>query len=350
MKKKIRKLLLPGFAALFLVFQSGAGTAAADAVSGSMETHDATTDTLDVSAEDAFDSDEDAGSAKADKGESAVDLILDSEEKKNWRRGKWIDGCYFNKRGQKMASLEEADRAALPVIAGIRQKKILYIGSSRTAQMRREINDPEVLFYGCGGSGFRWFFVQLLTGEKGRVREPAYLVIRAFLTVHPQGCVIIDMGGNDLHNIEAYVGFYRDLLKRYPRATFYFQGILPRETGDPSNIKRRNFNLRMAEEFPRQAINLYDNVYAFPDFETIDGTHYSPLLNRRVYQMTMDAIGRKVNVNVDTGMVLTGENLESAQATDSSGTQKTEKNQDGSDSNSGKNKKKNTKKNTNKNA
>ena len=228
--------------------------------------------------------------AETDPGEVSVDYEL----KRNWKRGTWVDGRYINRKGQVMADIREADMLPLPTIRGIMKKKILYVGSSRTYQASQAVDDPDVLFHWCGGSGFRWFFVPLR--NHGKMRRPAYLMIRTFLAAHPDGTVIIEMGGNDLHNIEAYVGFYRELLARFPTATIWFKGILPRAVGNPSNERRRAFNMRLQQEFPGHVIHQFDEVYAYPDFGTIDGTHYSKELNRRIYQSMMNMIGRAVVV------------------------------------------------------
>ena len=235
-----------------------------------------------------------APGAEAGDKTDEVDVSIDYELKKNWKRGTWVDGRYINRKGQVMADIREADMLPLPTIRGIMKKKILYVGSSRTYQASQAVDDPDVLFHWCGGSGFRWFFVPLR--NHGKMRRPAYLMIRTFLAAHPDGTVIIEMGGNDLHNIEAYVGFYRELLARFPTATIWFKGILPREVGTPSNERRRAFNVRLQKEFPGHVINQYDEVYAYPDFGTIDGTHYSKELNRRIYQSMMNMIGRAVVV------------------------------------------------------
>lgn len=241
--------------------------------------------------------------AAGDAGQGADDAGLSYEDRKNWHRGKWVDGSYVNDQGVVMASLAQANLEPIPKIAGIKKKKILFIGSSRTEQISRSVRDDEVLFYGCGTSGFRWFFQRLTTGSKAEKREPAYQVIRAFLRAHPKGPVIIDMGGNDVHNLEAYLGFYRDLLNQYPAAVIWFQGILPKAVVNEERDRRREFNLLLGNAFPGHVINLYDQVRAFPDFSTTDGTHYPDRLNRRIYQMIMDTIGRKVTVNMKNGKV-----------------------------------------------
>ena len=222
--------------------------------------------------------------AAEDAGQGADDAGLSYEDRKNWHRGKWVDGSYVNDQGVVMASLAQANLEPIPKIAGIKKKKILFIGSSRTEQISRSVRDDEVLFYGCGTSGFRWFFQRLTTGSKAEKREPAYQVIRAFLRAHPKGPVIIDMGGNDVHNLEAYLGFYRDLLNQYPAAVIW--------------SKLRRFALASRNSHS----NSCGHASGVSNASRTSST-YPDRLNRRIYQMIMDTIGRKVTVNMKNGKV-----------------------------------------------
>ena len=89
----------------------------------------------------------------------------------------------------------------------------------------------------------------------------------------------------------------------YPRVKFYFRGVPPRDIGDPKNGKRLEFNRRLESAVPGHVINLFEEIYTFPEFVTVDGAHFSEEVTRRIYQLTMDAIGRKVKVNVKNGKV-----------------------------------------------
>lgn len=228
-------------------------------------------------------------------------LAMAEKKSQRWVNGVWVEGSYVNDKGETLATLEEADKKPLPKIKNNSDYKILYIGASRTKNMKKAVKDNKVFFYYAGGKGFKWLFNSCGKGKKKRY--PAYLVIRSFLNANPKRTVIIDLGGNDLHNLSAYIGFYKDLLKNYPDTTFYFMGVLPRSKGNISNPVRRMFDMRLETEFPDNTINLFDKVYKLKGFKTVDGTHYGKRQNRIVYQMVMNAIGRKVKVNLNTGKV-----------------------------------------------
>ena len=220
-----------------------------------------------------------------------------SSKNSGWEGGTWENGRYINSEGKVKAKISTADKAKLPKLSGLQNKKILFIGASRTYRTSKAVKDSSVYFYGCGGATFKWFF------QKRRKKKPAYLVIRAFIKAHPRGTVIIDLGGNDLSNINAYIGFYRELIRKYPKVTFYFRGILPRSKDNKSNVSRKKFNRKLEEALPGHVINLYDKVYKMSGFKTVDGIHYPKKQNRRIYEWTMAEIGRYVSVNLSTGKV-----------------------------------------------
>ena len=223
------------------------------------------------------------------------------QQQDRWQKGTWEEDGYHDAKGRLLADMELALSNTDSVAGGSADYPILYIGASRTANTADAVRDSSVFFYHCGGAGFRWFFNKTYHGGKGK--EPALQVIRTYLAGRPDGTVIIDLGGNDLYNIKVYIGFYRQLISRYPQAHFWFMGILPRAKTCRTNRARRKFNLRLAKEFPGQVINLYDWVYRQPDFKTKDGIHYYRKLSRKIYKKTMEKIGRKVTVNPRTGKV-----------------------------------------------
>ena len=245
------------------------------------------------------------GKKKANKKRAALRAAYLEKEREilaaEWMGGTWEGTCYINEQGNIMADLKQENQEPLIRMKGLGKKSILYIGASHTERTKHAVKDPDVFFYGSPSACFRWFFYPRM--YLGKRVLPAYQVIRAFLKARPAGTVIIDMGGNDFKNVDIYIGFYRELLRRYPRATFYFKVCMPRELGNSTNGDRMEFNKKLAAEFPEQTIDLFERIYSLPNFMTIDGVHYAKRLYRRIYQMTMDEIGRKVVVNVANGKV-----------------------------------------------
>lgn len=218
-----------------------------------------------------------------------------------WNYGTWEDNCYYNGSGTALGDLDAVMMEDVLDIQILGRYPYLYIGASRTKNTARAVKDKKVFFYYCSGAGFYWFFNPIY--KTSRIVIPALTIIRAYLYQRPSGTVVIDLGGNDVTNIEAYIGLYRSLMEYYPMADFRFMGILPRAKGDPTNNARKGFNLRLEEAFPWQVINLYSRVYRMPEFETVDGVHYGKKLSRKVYRLTMKALGRKIKVNLKNGKV-----------------------------------------------
>ena len=218
-----------------------------------------------------------------------------------WKNGTWEKDGYHDASGELLADMEQALTCKNNTVKKAAKRPILYIGASRTKNTADSVIDKKVFFYYCGGAGFRWFFNP--TYHYGKRIEPAFQVIRTYLTKRPDGTVIIDLGGNDLSNIDAYVGFYRQLMEMYPQAKFWFMGILPRARSNSTNPERKAFNERLMKEFPDHTIDLYDWVFSFRDFKTTDGIHYGKKLSRRIYKKTMEMIGRKIKIAEKTGKV-----------------------------------------------
>lgn len=245
------------------------------------------------------------GKKKANKKRAALRAAYLENEREilaaEWMGGTWEDTRYINAQGTVMADLDEEDQEPLVRLKGLRRKSILYIGASHTENTKNSVKDPDVFFFGCPSACFRWFFYPRMYARK--MVTPAYQVIRAYLTARPAGTVIIDMAGNDYKNYDIYVGFYKELMRRYPAATFYFKVCMPREIGNVTNGERLEFNKKFAAQFPEQTIDLFERIYELPWFMTVDGIHYTRKLYRRIYQMTMNEIGRKVVVNMANGKV-----------------------------------------------
>ena len=242
-----------------------------------------------------------------EQAETAQELFEESEETESlsagaWENGKWENDSYYNGSGKLIGSFSHLMEMGLPKLKfNKKSANYLYIGASRVTNADDAVKDPHTILYSCGGARIRWFF--LPAWRFGIKRYPIILVIRAFLKMKPSGTVIIDMGGNDLSNVQAYIGLYRTLIRTFPRAKFYFMGVLPRAKEDPSNEERRNFNITLSEALPGHVIDLFDEVWNMPNFRTKDGIHYYKKQVRKVYKMMFAKIGRNITVESKKGTV-----------------------------------------------
>lgn len=213
--------------------------------------------------------------------------------------GTWTGGTLVDGSGNILFSLQKAlSRKLTGRKSGLAKYQYLYVGASRARDMKNSVSDSRTLFYPCAGAGFSWFF------KKYNGKAPAILKIRRYLKAVPDGTVLFDIGGNDQQNIDAYIGFYRDLIKTYPSARFFFIDLLPREADRAGGSQeRKEFNLRMHEAFPGRCIILYDYVDSLPKYKTRDGTHYYRDQTRLIYQRILEQLGRRATVNQSNGVV-----------------------------------------------
>ena len=241
------------------------------------------------------------------RAETDQELSEESEDDSSisvdpWAHGEWENDSYYNGNGEMFGSFSHLMEMDLPKIKfKNKSAKYLYIGASRVTNANAAVKDPHTILYSCGGAKIRWFF---LPGWRMKLkRYPIILVIRAYLKMKPSGTVIIDMGGNDLSNIQAYIGLYRTLIRTFPKARFWFMGVLPRAKSDPTNGKRREFNKTLEEALPGHVIDLFDEVWNLPNFRTKDGVHYYKGQVRKVYKMMFAKIGRNITVDSKKGTV-----------------------------------------------
>ena len=222
-------------------------------------------------------------------GETVLTVEVQVKGKKK-APGVFKNGVYYE-NGKKTYSLKKAlsgSRCAIDFHGANR----LFIGASRVSCAERAVRDPDVFFASYPGCGIRMMFRKTQSAEG--FSYGGLKVIDSFLKQNSFGSVLIDLGGNDPRNIDAYISLYRTLVRRYPSARFWFVALLPREDG--SNAKRVKFNRRLV-------IDLYDFALYHPCFRTLDGIHYDTDLTRSIYEKMMCLTGRKICVDRETGAV-----------------------------------------------
>ena len=130
-------------------------------------------------------------------------------------------------------------------------------------------------------------------------------MIRAYAKYHPGGTVIVDMGGNDIKNVEVYASFYKELMEKFPEVTFYFLMPFPYEIGAQDNADRLEFCQKVEDEVPGHVINVFEEIYTkvLLRFPTFDGKHYTKLPVRISYEIVINKMGRSISVNRKTGKV-----------------------------------------------
>ena len=96
------------------------------------------------------------------------------------------------------------------------------------------------------------------------------------------------------------MALYKELIRRYPKAHFWFVDVLP-GSGRYAKGKRKNpariaFNKVLHKTFPNNCLGGYDYLIRHKQFRTVDGTHYPIAVRKIVYSYVMKQLGRKVRI------------------------------------------------------
>lgn len=145
---------------------------------------------------------------------------------------------------------------------------LIFVGDSRTAGMKNAVlgstPDDQCQFIAKDGEGLAWF------------QSTGSLELDAVLKEAPDSTVVLNLGVNDLLEIDAYIAYYPQLFASYPDAAFYLMSVNP-VTDDcqvVSNQAIDEFNQKIKAAFPDQYLDVY-NFLLTGDFSTVDGLHYT---------------------------------------------------------------------------
>lgn len=184
----------------------------------------------------------------------------------------WVGDRYVNASGAMLRSCTYNGYtfgANGRVVESALTEKYLIIGDSRIVGMDQAVSASDVAFIGKVGAGYSWLY--------GTV----WPQLRAELARDPNRKVILCMGINDLGNINSYLIFYRNLIRRYPKTRIYISTVsginqkLAAGNGyRVTNAQIVEFNRKLKAGIP--AANLVDTCTYMNKvkFETLDGIHY----------------------------------------------------------------------------
>lgn len=198
---------------------------------------------------------------------------------------------YFSEKGVMQKNLWIGDKYVGK--KGVLQKaKRIFVGDSRTVGMQASVNSSDT-YIAKWGQGYDWF---VSTG-KAKLEKT--------LKAYPYSAVILNLGINDMANVEAYARIYQELREDYPKARFYFMSVNPVEESflrangysGRDNVSVEAFNDRMQQVFGSYFIDTYhwmlerEYVLDLPHGHgTTDGLHYIDI----VYQMLYSYVTAKV--------------------------------------------------------
>lgn len=164
--------------------------------------------------------------------------------------------------------------------------KYIFVGDSRTLEMKNVIAPADTLYIAKVGSGYSW-----LESSAGPLLED-------YLKLNPNVKVVLAFGVNDLGNIQSYITYYRSLIKKYPKTKFYVLSVNPVDAkkGKENGYTVKNSQIVAFDKKLRTALgtSVYINSYKYikaRGVDTRDGIHYEPQVYIDLYNFITGKIG-----------------------------------------------------------
>ncbi len=216
----------------------------------------------------------------------------------------WVGNSYVGKDGAKVVNKTVQGRKinkAGEVKNLAKTDNCIFIGASRIVDMSSAVSGKGTVFIAKSGAGYDW------------MRNTAASRLNSYLKKNPRCTVVFMLGHNDLSNVDAYIRYYRALIKKYPKAHFYFADVLPKTSEKTKiNAARVAFNQKMRAAFGNKCISA--EAYLKSQgclYKTVDGTHYSTKVSRLLYNYIMRQV-KKLNAGESSSSSSTQTSTETA--------------------------------------
>jgi hypothetical protein len=197
------------------------------------------------------------------------------------KRNCWVGRQYLDAAGLRAENATEKTVRSTAADKDIKKgSKLIIVGASRVVQMGVAVTGDEAATYIARyGAGYSWFSGTGMTA------------LTAYLRVYPKSKVVIQLGNNDLGNFSRYEALYRNLIKEYPDASFYFMDALP-SANKSKNAQRQAFNAKLKAAFPSQYIGGYDYMARMKVGyrSKKDKEHYNKATYRKIYKYIVSKI------------------------------------------------------------
>jgi hypothetical protein len=201
----------------------------------------------------------------------------------------WVGEYYVGANGARMTNctvdgyyLDDTGKRTVQKFTG----KYIFVGDSRTEGMRIMDTAGDALYIAKIGAGYEW-----LSGEAGTL-------LAQYLNLNPEVRVVLAFGVNDLGNVKSYLTYYKNLIRSYPKTSFYFLSVNPvdeeKETQYGFRVKNtsiQSFNEQLQAEF---AASVYIDTYTYlmaRGVDTTDGVHYEAQVYTELYSFITARIG-----------------------------------------------------------
>lgn len=181
------------------------------------------------------------------------------------------DGYYLNSSGKKVVKVFKGD--------------YIFVGDSRMVGMEISKAPANTKYIAKESEGYNW------------LKKTGGVTLQYYLKANPKVKVVLALGVNDMGNINSYISYYKNLIKKYPKTKFYILSVNPveekagkRYSGYVKNSQIKSFNNKLYKAFSSRYINAYSYMWE-NGYETFDGLHYTVPVYQDLYDFIVKKIG-----------------------------------------------------------
>lgn len=199
----------------------------------------------------------------------------------------WVGNYYVNEDGIRLKNcvkdgyyLDSNGKKVIKVFKG----KYIFLGDSRMEGMEISKAPADTKYIAKVSQGYDW------------LKKTGGVTLQYYLKANPKVKVVLALGVNDLGNINSYISYYKNLIKKYPKTEFYILSVNPveeyagkRYSGYVKNSQIKAFNKKLKAAFPSRYIDSYSYMWE-NGYETFDGLHYTVKVYQNLYDFLVKAI------------------------------------------------------------
>lgn len=204
-------------------------------------------------------------------------------------KNSWVGNYYVDKNGIRLKNcvkdgyyLNDSGKKVIKVFSG----DYIFVGDSRMVGMEMSRSSADTKYIAKVSQGYEW------------LKSTGGVTLQYYLKANPKVKVVLALGVNDLGNINSYITYYKNLIKKYPKTEFYILSVNPveenagkRYSGYVKNSSIKAFNKKMKNAFSSRYIDAYNYMWKKEKgYETFDGLHYTV----KVYQDLYDFIIKEI--------------------------------------------------------
>lgn len=200
-------------------------------------------------------------------------------------KNKWVGEYYVGPDGARLTNcevdgyyLDSKGKRTVKSFTG----KYIFLGDSRMVGMFSAVSSSDIKYIAKISMGYSW------------LNSTAGPTLKNYLNSNPNVKVVLALGINDLGNIQSYITYYQNLIKKYPKTQFYILSVNPvnEKTGAAhgytvKNSQIKTFNKKLKSAFGSAYLDSYTYLEK-QGISTPDGIHYQPQTYLTLFNYIID--------------------------------------------------------------